>query len=353
MNLIDHTNEASERFSTLFVEHKERILKQVTNGALLFVILAVFGCFDFVTWTFNFDMFDFVGHTDVAIAYWTKVLAKTIAGICAFNIGMNLRWDKEMSRNVVLRDQIGEYERLMRFKDQNSFELYVIKYFNPAEKKKAWIDSVNKKIHRLNRFASHKNQILYTQGSEEEKKKSRYCRKRGELEKMKSDDWVDKNLDSLFVRYYFVDPISFDLGVDGETPSRGAKVTGNVAVAKAKHTSTTLFGIVGATLFTTAIMIGADQKQFEDQMQAFWYYFLSCLEDTLVVVWQAFKGMVTDKKIINSEFVVPYTARVRVLNAYIDWCGENKIPESKAYRILKTIEAIEPRKETDNEFNPV
>lgn len=340
MSLVDKTNETTDRFTSLFAENRERVFKQVTNSVLLCIILAVFGCFDFVRWQFNFDVFDFVNHSEEAVAYWTKVLAKTIAGVCAFNIGMNIRWDKEISRNIVLKEKISEYERLMKFKDQKTFDDYVIKVFNPAEKKKAWIDYINKKIHRLNRFARHRDQILYTQGSEEEKRKNRYCRKRGELEKMKSDEWVDKNIDSLYAKYYFVDPIVFELGIDGSTPTRGAKVSGNVTVARVKHMGTIIWGIVGVNALLATFAISANQQQFEDQMQAFWYYLMTCLEDALLISWQTFRGMLTDKKVVNSEYVIPYTARVRVLNSYIDWCAENEIPESKAYRILKKIDEM-------------
>lgn len=338
---INGIGNMTERFTSLAADNKEKLAKQAINGVLLFVILAVFGCFDFVNFTFNFEVFDFVNHASKAVAYWTRVLAKTIAGVCAYNIGMNLKWDSELNKNAVLRSHISEYERLMKFKDPKTFDHYVVKVYNPAEKKRAWLDHISKKLYRLNKFARNKSILLYSTGTPEQKAKNRYCRKRAELEEMKSPKWVDENIDSVFVRYYAVDPIVFELDIDGKVEAKGAKVVGNVGLAKTKHTGSTILGIVGMSVITASIAIGADQQQFASQMQAFWYYFLSCVQDVGIVCWQVFKGMLADRKIINSEYVVPYASRVRVLNAYIDWCAEAKVAETKAYRILKEIERAE------------
>lgn len=342
MNPVDTANNSLDRLSGLLAGHSEKVIKTAVNSVLLFIILAVFGCFDFVTFTFNFSVFDFANHYTVALAYWTRVITKTIAGVCAFHIGMNLMWDREIEKSAILASSIKEYERLLQFKDTKSFDHFIVNVFNVREKKKAWVDKINRKIHRLNKFAKHKDLVLYTNGSEEEKAKNRYCVKRAELETMKSDEWVDKNIHSLSARYYPVDPILFDMDIDGKvSDKRGAKVQGNVGRAKAMNTGNVILGMVGFSMLTASIILSADGQQFADQMEAFWYYLLTCCEDIGVVAWQSFRGMMSDKKIISSEYIEPYANRVRVLNEYLNWCAEEKIEETKAYRILKAVEKSE------------
>lgn len=341
MNIVDSANNATDRLSGLISGNSEKVIKTAINGVLLFIILAVFGCFDFVTFTFTLTVFDFANHATEAMAFWTRVVTKTIAGVCAFNIGINLMWDKEIEKSGVLASSIKEYERLLKFKDTKTFDNFIMNVFNAREKKKAWIDKINVKIHRLNRFARHRDMVLYTTGSAEQKSANRYCRKREELEIMKSDSWVDQNLDSLQVRYYPVDPVVFDMDIDGKVGKRGAKVQGNIGRAKAMNTGNVVLGMVGFSMLTASIILSADGQQFANQMEAFWYYLLTCCEDIGVVAWQTFRGMLSAKKIVSSEYIEPYANRVRVLNEYINWCADEKIEETKAYRILRAVEKSE------------
>lgn len=338
MGLIDRANMERDRFSSLLSENGEKITKTVINTILLMAILAIFGCFDFMTLTFNFDVFDFVNHYDQSIAFWTRVVAKTIAGVCAYNIGMNINWDRELSKAVILQGLIAEYDRLMKFKDDKTFDFFVINVFNRRSKELAWIDKINEKIHRLNKHAKNSDLVMYSIGSEEDKKRNRYCVKRNELEYLKSKEYIENNIDSLKVKYFKVEPTAFNLDIDGKTTVRGAKVQGNVGVAKARRSASIVAGIIMVSMTMASIILGADKNVFESELQRFWFYLLSVVEDISLVCWQIFRGMIDDKRIINSEYTEPYSNRVRILTEYVDWCAEEKKEESKAYRILKALD---------------
>ena len=75
----------------LIAEKKEFAVKQVVNGILLLVILLVFGCLDFMNATFHIEYI-------FEPSFWATVGSKLVAGICAFNIGINFMWDTEIKK---------------------------------------------------------------------------------------------------------------------------------------------------------------------------------------------------------------------------------------------------------------
>ena len=306
---------------------RESIVKQAMNGVLLFIIFAIFGCLDFATLTFHYEYI-------MTASFWGTVGTKTIAGVCAFNIGINFMIDTEIARNAVLAELIKKYNALKERK-QIDFEYYVTRVFNREEKKKAYISQINRKINLVNRFSRRKDRLLYSSDlpeSQELKKKNRYCRIRKELEELKSDAYIEKNIDSLYVRYYEVDPSVFELEIDGSPTIRGVKTKGSLGRGRIKETSTVVMGIILATSFFTAFGLEADKEIFEDQMTAFWHYFLKAAEDLFIILWQAFQGMLRVRKIVSQQYTEPYAGRVTVLTKYLEWRLDNNIPESKSHK---------------------
>ena len=261
--------------------NRNRITKIVINSVLLFIIFAVFGCFDFVNFQIDISAL-------ASWKYWTSVITKTIAGSIAYNIGINLLLDKEIAKDEELHKQKNKYKQLNEKKDENLFNDYVINVFNKEEKKKAYKCKINKKIYWLNKITRNRNKLLYSSNNEEEKAKNRYCQKRKELEELKSDEYIDKNIDNIIVRYNEVDPIIFELEIDGGNTYRGVKVKGNANIGRTRLTSGVIGGMVVFSMITTSIILSPDQQQFENQVLAFWHYVLVCCEDVGVVLQQAY-----------------------------------------------------------------
>ena len=194
---ISAVNEVLTGATAIAASKRENIVKQTMNGVLLFIIFAIFGCLDFATLTFNLDAL-------IDPSFWGTVGTKTIAGVAAFNIGINLMIDQEIARNAVLRELIVKYN-VLNAKRQIDFEYFVNRVFNRQEKKKAYISKINKRINVLNKLSRRKDRLLYSSDlpeNQEAKKKNRYCVIRKELENLKSEEFVEKNLVSLYVRYY-------------------------------------------------------------------------------------------------------------------------------------------------------
>ncbi len=321
----------------LAASKKEFIGKQIINTFLLFIILLVFGCLDFATLTFHFEYL-------ISVSYWMTTLSKTIAGVCAFNIGINLMWETELRKNKILAAAIKLYEHLIQYKTDD-FEYFVVHIFNPKEKTKAYISQVNRKIYFLNRLSRPKDRLLYSSDLPErqvEKEKNWYCIRRKELEDLKNPEFIEKNLDSLKVRYIMVDPAVFDLEIDGSAVITGVKTRGNVQLGKAKSSTNVVLSMVGVSMFLTAVGLEFNQEQFASQMVAFWHYVLKCATDVGIVLWQTYRGMLNSRKIISQEYTQPYTGRNRVLKDYYRWrFDEGKITQEQYDSIVKFQEEIE------------
>lgn len=323
---------------------KEFIGKQIINFVLLFIILLVFGCLDFATLKFHLEYI-------FQISYWATVFSKTIAGICAFNIGINIMWDTELAKDKILERNIILYDKLHAYK-QNDFEYYVVHIFNPKEKTKAYISQINRKIYWINKFSKAGDRLLYSSDlpeRQQEKITNKYCVRRKELEDLKDPEFIKKNIDSLKVKYYEVDATSFELEVDGSVAMKGIKTVGHVNLGKARASVNVALGMIGFSMFITAIGLEFNGEEFLDNMEAFWNYLLKCATDLGIVLWQMFRGILNTRKIISSELTQPYVGRNKVLTEYLEWRLQTNQPTSLAYAELHKdddVEEIEISEET-------
>lgn len=330
--IINKSYDAVSKLISFSTDNRDRILKSIINSILLVVIFAIFGCFDFLTLSFHFEYL-------TQVSFWTSVISKAVAGgICANAIGINFQWDREIKKDILLAEQADKYQRLNKTKDQKTFNEFVVNVYNRNEKKKAYISQINAKIYRLNKFARNKDKLLYSQeNKEQEKLKNRYCRKRKELEDIKTDEYINKNFDNIKVRYCYVDPLVFDLEIDGKVTYKGTRVIGSVASGKTKAISTAFMSMIGVSILLTSIGLGADQQQFANEMIAFWHYLLTICEDVGIILWQLFKGILITRKIVSNEITLPIVNRNKVLTEYNDWCIENNIEKSKSYQVYQKI----------------
>lgn len=348
MNALNKYNEiannATDRFTSLFAANKEKLFRTVTNVILTIVVLAVFGCFDFVRMEWAWEKV-------LTYAYWTKVCSKTIAAICCFNIGINFNWESALSTFYVLKESISTYESLIKDKDDEHFEYYVNQVYNRESKKRAWINKINREIYRLDRWAKNSDKLLYTsripegveyykekcEALEAKKTTNKYCIKRKELEILKSEAYISENLDSITVKYSKVNPAAFEMDINGKVVDEDNKVTGNVNLGRTKATANVIWGVVLITSITTAIAVSYDQEELVNNVQAFWYYLMSTMVDIGLVAWNLFRGTMACKSIIEEQIHRPYVNRNKVLKGFISWKLANNIQPSKSFERIQEL----------------
>ena len=104
---VSDVGDVISRAVSIASSKKEQVIKQAMNGVLLFTILLVFGCLDFATLKFHAEYL-------LTVGYWGTTVSKTIAGICAFNIGINVMWEVELKKDFVLAMAIAKYNILKK-----------------------------------------------------------------------------------------------------------------------------------------------------------------------------------------------------------------------------------------------
>lgn len=338
MKVLDDYNEklnrldiATNKWEAYLNENKETLGRWIMNTVLIIIILFAFGCFDFMTLKFDLSRI-------TTSVFWTKISSKMVAGVCAFNVGININWSQTIKNCIELKDAIALNTELNKKKDNTTFEYYVDTIWNKQEKIKAYVYSINRRLYWLNRFAKDTDKLLWLRGTEEEKAKNRYCRKRATLEALKTKEYIENNIDGLKVHYKRVNATAFDMDVETQTVRyEQTQTQGNITLGKvseSKNVAITMFLIAA---FTTAIILDLNQQQFEDQMRAFFYYLLNALVDAGIVIWKLIQGTRASKRIINKQLIKPYNGRNKVLIAYYNWKKENNIPESASYELLQQV----------------
>lgn len=338
---LDKVDSVSELVSS----QKERITKYIVNAILLLVILIVFGCFDFATLHFHYEYLQ-------SLSYWTGIITKTIADICAFNIGINFVIDDVIRRDGVLTQAKALYEKLNKHK-QNDFEYFVINVYNVKLKKSAYIAKINKRIYNLNKKAKSEDKILYSSEKAEDKDaklKNKYCIKRSQLELLKSDKYIDKNIASLDVKFAEVDPAVFEIEIDGSQKVETAKVNGSVGKARTFASLNIVWGVLIISILTTSIVLEADKEQFETQAIQAMHYVQKAFSDIGIVLWQFLHGILKTKGIVSKELTTPFSQRVKVLKEYYAWRSEKGEWVPTAYIESTKEEDVEEVVMTEKEF---
>ena len=332
---VNKVNESIDKVSGLVSTKREFIIKQTANSVLLFIILIVFGCLDFATLTFH-------GEYLLTPSYWGTIGTKMVAAICALNVGINMMIDNEIKKSEELARNIDVYNRLIVLKDTD-FEYFVTRVYNPELKARAYKNKINRQIYLLNKLSRKKDRLLYSSDlpeNENKKAKNVYCRKRKELEELKTDEYIAKNIDNLVVNYHEVDAAIFELEINGAPKSNGVKVTGNITIGRIRESSSIILSMLALSMLTTSFGLTASAEEFENNVVAFWHYCLKAVEDIGVVLWQFFNGTLRARKIVSSQLTQPYAGRNAVLQAYVNWREETKAKESAVYKELKKEDEI-------------
>ena len=124
-NVFESINKAGEKIddvAELVSSKREFISKQILNIGLVFIVLVATGCLDFMHPSVHLEKI-------FELSFWSSITGKLIAGVCMFNLGINLFWDSVIKRNKTLTNAILEYKKLILYK-QIDFEYFIVKIFN-------------------------------------------------------------------------------------------------------------------------------------------------------------------------------------------------------------------------------
>jgi len=319
------------------VDHKKRLLVNISSILMLIGICGVLGAFDFMSMSFVLERL-------LNIRYWSHIIARVVCLICALNLGINVFQVNAEEKNLLLQRDAIRYDKLIAYKEQNSFEYYITLQFSIQEKKKAWISKINKKIYTLGKFFRDTEKMLWSVPQEKldssaklakKKAKSLYCKKRAIYEEMKTDEWLDKNIDALRVHSFrAIDPSIFDLSINGKEKYSGFKLTSHSAIARGQKTITSILWMLMFSMLITIIGLDINEALIAQGVIGWISATVNAVMDVLFVLWQFYRGAKYTAKLVEEEQHRPYIDRIRILISYFT---SNKSPVENFSAVNDTI----------------
>ena len=217
----------------------------------------------------------------------------------------------------------------------------------------AYKNYINFKIVRLNKFAKKKDKLLYSSKlREEEKERNRYCIVRKQLEELKTDEYVDANIDSLEVKYKDIDAGIFELEINGSQKIIENKVTGSVNKGRVVMSITTLMGVIAGPIIINSISLDPNDEELVEGTVAAINYAIKMASDIAIIIWQFLRGIFSTHNIVSQQITMPLAERVKILKKYYSYRLSQGKTVPQCYKdLLEEVEYVEMTKEELEKIN--
>lgn len=294
-------------------ENRTVIIKNVIAAVLIFLILIIEGCVNFIDMEFHFEKLK-----DPSL--WAQVGTKVLLLVLIKMACMFIFLDVARKTNKDLQIKAKANSQLLKLKGAD-FPFYCENIKNKEIKKEAYTKKIQKKLRKLEKHAKAEDRLLYFNDDTENKKikeKNKYCIKRKELEEKLTDDYQERYYQSLDIKHYEqIDPAVFDMPIVIRNTNKyqlTAKTKTSVGL--------TIFGSAIILIFTQSIWNASNLAPKEDLPVI--AITIGFLMDFIFITWQTVTGIMSAFTTINNQEVLPYCNRNRILKEYIFWREPNK-----------------------------
>lgn len=270
-------------------------------------------------------------------AYWNTVILQTIMYSCALLLGNLAKLEKLELNNKEYYDLLDIYRKdKLPYKDEN-FVRYVTDELNPSIKKEFLKKKYDNKLAFLEKYSFDSYQLCFNKAAESEgfdeyvKKeiknpfKKFYCRRRRTLEKIKSDEYIDKNYKSMWVRYPKVNPYSFTYYLNIKLNDRTKYQTENKTARdmSIKLTRKLIYAVLSSTIIGL-LAINPDANHLLEQANGWIALVITYIVRIGTIIVNFIMGIYNAKTIFNDNFIRPINNRIRMLDEYNVFKTKNK-----------------------------
>ncbi len=302
------------------------------------------------------------------VQYWSDVVVQAVMYSCALVLGNLLKLEKlelnspeymDLLKAYKEKDKEGNFVGALKYKDDLFIE-YVFKVLNPSIKKKFLKKKYENKLARLEKFSLDSYQLEYDSVEEhleagKELKEYRfknwrtkhYYIRRKQLEKLKSDEYIDKHYQSMYVRYPKVNPYTFTEYLNIKMNDRTMYQTEN-KTAKDMTSSVSkklVYTVLSATIIGM-LLINPNANELLEQANGWIALLIAYIIRVGMVISNFVMGVYNAKRIFRDNFLRPINNRIRMLDEYRLYKLNNKW-QSKA-DIEKEI-----KKRVDEKVTPI
>jgi hypothetical protein len=147
--------------------------------------------------------FDFAWITSSAFLFDIGLTA--IANLITMVSTTFMRIDEEEERNPKITELAKAIDTLYnRYVEDKTFTEYLYKFVNRPAKIQAWKDKIGIELLNVEQHAKYKDLSIYNGSDELAKTKNKYCRTHLKYEQWLSEDYINKNIDRMNVKYEYI-----------------------------------------------------------------------------------------------------------------------------------------------------
>jgi hypothetical protein len=271
-------------------------------------------------------LFNFVSadvRTDILTSgeFWNKTISQSIANLIVFSTTIGLYNRKNMEEDAEYLDMYSLVNRAVREDLESDFGQWVFDK-NKAEKKKAYIDKVNKIIAKEELKATPQDLNIWYYGTDKEKASSKYCIRRNKLIRLTKDERLDKFIVSLDVDYDEINRSFVESGEEKETLKQNKKLAGPGKVVR-DNAPTFALGI-GFVIFVNSFVYTANVMD-----AAFWFQAFFSLS---ILIYMFIIGKSYADTYMKKVLLVDLQTRFNIIRDYLS----DKVKEVKNAKRLSS-----------------
>ena len=271
-------------------------------------------------------------------AYWNDVAVQTIMYSCALILGNLLKLEKLELKSPEYYDLLSKYRKeKLPYKD-DLFVDYVFKVLNPSIKKKFLKKKYENKLARLEKFSKDSYQLEYDkveefleQGNDIKDYRFKnhftkhYYFRRKDLELLKSDDYINKHYQSMYVRYPKVNPYTFtyylNIKINDKTMYQTENKTArDMSVSVGRKL---IYALLSATIFGM-LLINPSVNELLEQANGWIALLIMYVIRVGMTIANFVLGVYNAKRLFEDNFLRPINNRIRMLDEYHLYKIENK-----------------------------
>ncbi|MCM1130079.1 MAG: hypothetical protein NC310_00250 [Roseburia sp.] len=285
------------------------LLKNLLAYVIVFLVLMIEGCFNFVELRFHIEYF-------VNLEFWISIVFRVFLLVAIRTAAMLIFLDIARAKNMDLKNAKDLNDKYMKLKGDD-FSEYIDTVKNPKIKIKAWKEQIHRKLAKLEKRAKPEDRALYFKNGDEysiQKEENDYCRQRKLLEEQISDNFIEDNLETLIIKKKFpqIDSAVFNLPVGNENWNKRYQIT-----AKTKNAVASSIALAAVVSLVTQTIRQAIEASPTDVYML--NVLIGIIMDLIFIVVQFWSGIFSAFSKIRTEEVAPYVNRNAILKEYLFW----------------------------------
>lgn len=323
-----------------------KIMIYTTIEVFLVFLLTILGsCWDWVNFTFSFEQV-------LTGSFWSETIIKSAQYALTMATGIIYTIGKLEVTNEEYFKTLETYRMWLKFK-LDSFSKYIDTVLNPLIKKEKIKSNINVQLHRLNKKSKDTYLIEfqdavdsgefenYAFSSEQSKK---YYIRRTELERLKSDEYIDKNINSITVKYPRVNDMAFTYYLTTtENDDDRWKVENTTGKDVGIKGSIKFVSVFLLTVVLGLFLINPSGNELLEQANGWIAIMIEYIIRIIMLAGNLLYGIWFGRRIFHSNYTMVINNRTEILKKYVDWSHEHQ-EKSYADKIIESYEKNEKLK---------